>query len=102
MAQRTDLHAILVNIIGPDGGVYFQPPETISMKYPCVRYALSGINAKFADDSPYSHRRRYTITVIDRNPDSEIPMKIASLKSCVMNRCYTANNLNHYVFEIYF
>lgn len=45
---------------------------------------------------------RYQVTVIYRNPDSEIPSKIALLPMCSHERHYTKENLNHDVFNLYF
>ena len=44
----------------------------------------------------------YQVTVIYRNPDSEIPSKIALLPMCSHERHYTKENLNHDVFNLYF
>jgi hypothetical protein len=42
------------------------------------------------------------ITVIDANPDSEIPGRIASLSMCIFDRAYRADNLNHDVYQLYY
>ena len=101
MGQRIDLHNLLTDILGT-GNVYFQPPETIKLKYPCIIYTRSSNSTRFADDNPYSTKRRYTITVIDRNPDSELPDKIQALPMCRIDRIFTSDNLNHYIFDIYY
>lgn len=101
MGQRLDLHETLVDILGT-GYVYYQPPATIKMNYPCIVYNRDKLETTFADDNPYSHQMRYQITVIDRDPDSEIPGKIAELPKCVFDRFYTADNLNHDVFKLFF
>ena len=101
MGQRVDLHKKLCDILGTTN-VYFQPPETIKIKYPCIIYERSSNNVKFADDNPYTTRRRYTLTVIDKDPDSELPDKISMLPLCTSDRMFTSDNLNHYVFDIYY
>ena len=101
MGQRIDLHEILTDILGSTA-VYYQPPETLKIKYPCIIYERSSNDVRFADDNPYFTKRSYTLTVIDKNPDSEIPDKIASLPMCRSNRMFTNDNLNHYVFDIYY
>jgi hypothetical protein len=40
--------------------------------------------------------------VIDRNPDSELPDKVIELPLCKFDRFYTADNLNHTVFTLFF
>lgn len=93
--------AILHNILGSDN-VYFQPPETVKMKYPCIIYELATANTNFADNIPYLRKKRYTITVIDKNPDSEIPDKIADLPFCAFDRHFPSDNLHHFVYQLYF
>jgi hypothetical protein len=82
--------------------VYFQPPENIQLVYPCIVYKRDYADTKFADDKPYNRLVRYMITVIDRNPDSDIPNQVASLPMSTFNRFYTADGLNHDVFNVYF
>jgi len=48
------------------------------------------------------NKKRYKVTVIDPDPDSLIPDKVASLPSAVFNRFFAANNLNHDVYNLYF
>lgn len=97
---RIELQEKLEELLGSEN-VYFQPPETLKMKYPCIVYKRNGGDSDYADDYPYSYRFRYSVTVIDRNPDSLIPGKIASLPMCRIDRHFTADNLNHDVFILY-
>lgn len=99
MDERLRLSALLHEILGSDN-VYYQPPESISMKYPAIIYARDGISNTFADDIAYIHRIKYRITVIDKDPDSIIVDKISRLPMCSFDRHYTADNLNHDVFTI--
>ena len=84
------------------GNVYFQPPSNLQMQYPCIVYAQDNAKTEFAGNTPYSYAKRYQVTVIDRNPDSAIPDKIARLPLSGSNRIFTAGNLHHYVFNLYF
>ena len=104
---RLELHDILKHILGSidssyEKNLYFQPPETIKMNYPCIVYKRASGDTQFADNSPYIYRVRYEITVIDENPDSLIPGEIAKLPMCIFDRNYTADNLNHDVYDLYF
>lgn len=101
MGTRLELQTLLEGILGSDN-VYFQPPSSKSMDYPCIRYELSDVRTKFANNIPYSHKKQYQLTIIDEDPDSGIPDKIAKLPMCAFDRPYTANNLNHYVYNIYY
>lgn len=96
---RSELHDLLLEITPH---VYFQPPNGLIMEYPCIRYERDGADAQYADNKPHRIDTRYMITVIDRDPDSAIPRKIAALPLCSFNRFFTADNLNHDVFSIFF
>lgn len=72
------------------------------MQYPCIVYARDDAITDFADNKPYTYTKRYQVTVIDRNPDSDIPDKVAQLPMCLLNRYFAADNLNHDVFNLYF
>lgn len=101
MAPRSDLQTLLIDILG-SGNVYFQPPPTVKMLYPCIVYRRDSAKVNFAGDRPYKYMTRYQVTVIDRDPDSDIPAKIAALPMCIFDRFYTADNLNHDVFKLFF
>lgn len=107
MGKRLQLHSILCGILGcPEKGdncrAYFQPPASVEMEYDCIRYEPSRILPRFANNKPYILHHCYQVTVIYRNPDSDLPEKIAMLPMCEHNRHYTADNLNHDVFILYF
>lgn len=101
MAQRQQLQDLLKEILGSEF-VYFQPPATISMGYPCIVYERDYAKTEFADNKPYKHSKRYLVKVIDRNPDSDIPDKVAALPTCVFDRSYAADDLNHDVYKLFF
>ncbi len=101
MAPRLQLQTKLVSILGTDN-VYFQPPPTVKMKYPCIVYHRDSIQTEYADDNPYKSTIRYQITVIDRDPDSLIPAKVGALPMSRFERFFTADNLNHDVYTLYF
>lgn len=101
MNRRLEFHQILVDLL-ESTNVYFQPPSTIKMKYPCIVYSRDRIDINHADDSLYRDRTRYSVTTIDPNPDSEIPGKILKLPFSRFETNYTADNLNHDVFNVYY
>lgn len=101
MGTQAELQNLLVALLdGP--AVYFQPPETVQMTYPCIVYGRDRINTDYADNNPYNLRKRYQVTVIDRHPDGDIYMKVAMLPTARYDRSYTADNLNHDVFTLFF
>lgn len=99
MGQRLELQALL-ETLAPN--VYFQPPANTVMHYPCIRYERAKADAKHADNRLYNRTKQYQLTVIDRDPDSDIPDKVAQLPKCEHDRFYTADNLNHDVFNLFF
>jgi len=72
------------------------------MKYPCIVYERTNLQTQFADNKPYKTKKRYLVTVIDANPDSEIPDKVAELPMCSYDRFFTTDNLNHDIYYLFF
>ena len=101
MGSRLELQHDLESIL-ESKNVYFQPPETIKLKYPCIIYSRNSERIKFANDRPYNKYKQYKIMVIDKNPDSVIPDKISTLPMCSFDRIYTVDNLNHTIYNIYY
>jgi hypothetical protein len=99
--DRLLLQALLESLLESEN-VYFQPPESLRMQYPCIVYHRDTAETLFADNGPYRHTKQYQVTVIDRNPDSVIPDRVAELPLCKHSRFFTANNLNHDVFSLYY
>lgn len=98
---RLDLHQLLIDHTGVEN-CYYSPPTGLRMRYPCIVYELAGETNIFADDLPYVHRKRWEVTVIDEDPDSEIPEKLKRLRFSRFDRFFTSDNLNHFVFTIYY
>ena len=101
MAQRQDLQDKLVELLGTDH-VYFQPPPSVKMVYPCIRYERDFILKRHADGIPYKKDNRYLVTAIDGDPDSVLPDLLADFPKCTFDRFYAADNLNHFVFKLFF
>ncbi len=101
MAPRLELQELLVSLLG-SSHVYFQPPATMHMQYPCIIYERDSVNTRYADNKPYKNKKRYQVTVVDPNPDSDIPDKIAALPLSSFDRFYAADNLNHDVYNLFF
>lgn len=101
MASRLNLQLLLENLLG-SRNVYFQPPESVKMKYPAIVYALEDIDNAYADNGVYSSYKKYSVTVIDEDPDSPFIDTVAALPTCRFNRHYISDNLNHWVYSLYF
>jgi hypothetical protein len=105
MGRRLTLDAVLRGILNEYTGaehLYYQPPESIQLAYPCIVYSRPNIEADHADDRPYILTERFEVTVIDGDPDSAIPEAIAKLPRCKHDRRFVYDNLYHDVFTIYY
>ncbi len=102
MAERLTLHEELCTVLG-SRNVYYQTPESVKMQYDAIRYALGGKDLKHANNKIYQNTNRYEGVVITRNPDTTIPDRLlAHFEMCTLGRPYTADNLNHYPFTLYY
>jgi len=99
MGSRLELQTMLETLLG-SGNVYFQPPSSYQMSYPCIVYERSRILSAGADNLPYKHDNKYTITVMDEDPDSEIPITVSKLARCSHDRAFKSDQLNHDVFTL--
>nr|DAL46692.1 MAG TPA_asm: tail completion protein [Caudoviricetes sp.] len=101
MANRPDLQTLLEEILGTRN-VYFQPPESVKMNYPAIVYGLDDIQNNHADDGVYLLYKCYSVTLVDKNADSKFVDTIAKLQNCQFERHFKSENLNHWVFSLYF
>lgn len=101
MATRLDLQRRFEDIL-ESKNVYYQPPESIKLKYPCIIYSLSDIYARNADDMHYSMQKAYTVTVISRDPDNTIAESILQFPRTRFDRRYIADNLYHDILTLYY
>ena len=96
---RLELQTLFEGILGSKN-VYFQAPATTLMKYPAIRYSLSKIKSKRADNRRYTKETAYQVILIDKNPESPYVQSLLNIKYCEFDRAYTAENLNHFSFII--
>jgi len=99
MDRRDQLQLILEGIVP---NVYFQPPDDVRMEYPAIVYERARANTTFANNKPYTVTKQYQLTLITPEPDDPAFNAIAALSSCVHERNFAANGLNHDVFNLYF
>lgn len=98
---RLTLHEELCEVLGSPN-CYFSPPS--AMVYPCIRYIREAPYTEPADNIEYMEVQRWTITIIDTNPDSNIPDRLkAKFKHyCMKDREYTTDGLYHFVYTLYY
>ena len=81
--------------------VYFQPDENIRLVYPAIVYERDNDFQNHANNGQYLHKKRYRITVIDRNPDSKIPDAVGKLPM-TRNVGHNKNDgLYHHIYATY-
>lgn len=97
--DRSELQSIFKAMVEH---VYFQPPSTIRMQYPCILYKRDYASVTFADNIKYLGKKRYLVTVIDDDPDSVLPAMVDSLPYSSFDRFYTGDDLNHDVYNVFF
>lgn len=101
MASRLELQTKLEELLNSKS-VYYQPPESIKMSYPAIVYSLKDIRLEHADNKSYYRSRCYEITVISKKTDPEYIDRLLEFKQCRFDRHFKSDNLNHYVFTLYY
>lgn len=102
MGSRSDLHTMLT---GVTPNVYFQPPENVNMQFPCIIYKREAKDQVYAGNILYKNKYRYTVTVVDNDPDSEIHETLNDLPNTAnvsYDRQYIADGLYHTVYTVYY
>ena len=102
MASRLELQQELEDVLG-SRNVYFQPPESVKMKYDAIVYSLSNMRLDYADDLSYKRHKQYDILVISRNGDNQIADHLLDhFKWIRFDRRYVADNLYHDALSLYY
>lgn len=100
--NRLELHQKLIDLLG-NSNVYFQPPESVRMKYPCIVYTRQNGDSRFANNKTYIYCNRYQVSYIDTNPDSDFHTRmIEAFPKCTYTNHFVTDNLNHEIFDLYF
>lgn len=99
--NREELKDFLRSVLGSNN-VYFQPPESLKLSYPCIIYELSNYDTIKADNKSYVIHKQYSITLIMKLPDEddEFFKKILNEETATFDRVFVNDNLYHYVFTI--
>lgn len=101
MTNRLDLQELLAGMLG-SGNVYFQPPASVKIKYPCFVYSLENAPVGYADDGNYKVNERYLLRYITKDPDDLLVGVLLRTDRFSFDRHYCADNLHHYVFTYTF
>lgn len=98
---RLDLHEILCDVLG-SRNVYFNPPASIQMKYPCLVYELIGAQIQHADNLKYQKHRRWKVTLITTDPDDKTPDRLDDIPYSSPGNPFVADGLYHFPYTIYY
>lgn len=102
MDNRIKLQGELERILGSKD-VYFQPPASVTMSYPCVVYNIGNGDVKYANDKVYRYIHKFDITFIYKKPTiGIIETMINEFQLCKFEKAYVVDNLNHYTFSLYY
>ena len=101
MATRLDLQTLLEETLG-SRNVYFQPPESKKISYPGIIYSLGNMESNYADDITYTSIRQYSVIYVTYDPDDPLIDTLAKMSGCRFYTHYKSDNLNHYVYTLYF
>jgi hypothetical protein len=98
--KRLVLHTFLK---GWCDNVYFQPPASIKLTYPCIVYQYADEFERRANNQKYFGIDEYSVTVIDRDPESQIAKNVSKgLQMCSIGSYFVKDNLNHTTLRLYF
>lgn len=102
MDRRLKLHAELIAASGlASNRVFFQPPETVKLVYPCIVYTLDGVKIDPADNTSYTKSRGYQVTLFERDPDTPILDRLLDLPLCTFSTAFRRDNIYHNILKIY-
>lgn len=100
MGTRIELHNELLTFVP---NAYFQPPTGLQMKYPCIVYDKSGKDVTYANNKKYKSIQMYDLTLIERDPDTDIADRIFNhFDYCDITQYYVTENLSHTKLNLYY
>lgn len=85
----------------PDVNLYFQPPESVKINYPCIVYSIDNIFTAHADNRPYKVKTRYSLMLITTNPEDPALQTLISIPSARFERSYVNDNLYHFIVTVH-
>ena len=101
MGRRIELQDALEEALG-SVNVYYQPPENLRLKFPCIVYEKTPGYTWRADNALYRYKEEYTVTVIARDPDLPVLDTLRGWPLCRYDRRFTHDQLYHDVYSLYY
>lgn len=99
--SQAQLQSVLEGLAGVVAA-YFQKPLNTQLIDPYIVYELDDEYVSSADNKVYAFWNRYTVTIVDREPDSPIPGLVRDLPHASFSRKFVSGGLHHTVYTLYF
>ena len=100
--NRLEFHEKLCTMLG-SRNVYFQPPETVKLSYPCIVYSRNDDYVRHADNTGYMAVDCYRVQIIAKDPAFELFETFTSKWQYVRQEPpFTADNMNHHNYTVYY
>lgn len=100
--RRIELQYKLQEVLGSDH-VYFRPPESIKLVYPCIVYRLDDGDVNYANNKAYIFKRRYDVQLIHKTADTElVEALIEAFPYIRFQNSFTYDNLMHENYILYY
>lgn len=101
MDRRPELQVQLESITNTTH-VYFQPPESFRLNYPCLVYRRSDVDLEYADNLAYRVHHKYELTWLHMDPDDDtVERLLTSLPLISYVRQFALNGVYHDVMYLY-
>lgn len=103
MRTWSELVDMLQTLMGDKVKVYYQPPENVKLKYPCIVVEMSNALLDYADNIAYFKNKRYSLTLMCLDADNDdLVDKLLDLPMCTFDRRFITDRIVHDVFNIYY
>lgn len=99
MDHRRQLQTTLEAIDGVKK-VYFDPPVSTKLEYPCIKFSLNRRTATYADNTKYLKGEQFVVIFITRDVISATAVldQLEELPFMSWDRGYVTEGLHHYVY----
>lgn len=96
--NRRDLHTQLLDFAK---NVYYQPPQSVKLTYPCIVYSRSRMAGEYANNQMYIEYVGYKLVYITKDAEDSVPLKILrGIDYCTLDSDYESDNLYHTAFTV--
>lgn len=101
--NRVDIQSMLEDFqkaLNEKPSVYFQPPDSAKLSYPCFIYSYSDVNVLHSDGDAYLKSEEYVVKYITKKADPKMFDALLRLNSFRFDRHYLGDGLHHYSFVL--